>query len=233
MSSSPSASSLSSPLSAPSSNAPCAACKVQRRKCVADCIFAPYFPPDNQEKFIKVHKAFGAARIGNLLKEINPAHREATVTGLVYEAESRLADPMYGPVAHIFVLQSELKKLIQYLEHYRMELAYFNSQGGAGMPQPVIYPTTGFLMQNQHPLSNVASSSNADLMHYMQMGPSTVDHHHQQQHFNYPQLMIGETQHQQHFVDHHPHGHMVQGQHSASGAILREEQEMMRKFQQL
>ncbi|KAH9555158.1 hypothetical protein CY35_08G100500 [Sphagnum magellanicum] len=34
----------------------CAACRVLRRKCTAQCLFAPYFPPDQPQKFAHVHK---------------------------------------------------------------------------------------------------------------------------------------------------------------------------------
>ncbi|KHN36206.1 LOB domain-containing protein 36 [Glycine soja] len=33
-----------------SSNSPCAACKFLRRKCTQECVFAPYFPPDNPQR---------------------------------------------------------------------------------------------------------------------------------------------------------------------------------------
>jgi hypothetical protein len=41
--------------SAPGTSA-CAACRVLRRKCTAQCLFAPYFPPDQPQKFAHVHK---------------------------------------------------------------------------------------------------------------------------------------------------------------------------------
>lgn len=34
----------------------CAACRVLRRKCTAQCLFAPFFPPDQPQKFAHVHK---------------------------------------------------------------------------------------------------------------------------------------------------------------------------------
>ncbi|CAN6328226.1 unnamed protein product, partial [Urochloa humidicola] len=42
---------------------PCAACKFLRRKCQPDCVFAPYFPPDNPQKFVHVHRVFGASNV--------------------------------------------------------------------------------------------------------------------------------------------------------------------------
>ncbi|KOM52520.1 hypothetical protein LR48_Vigan09g117900 [Vigna angularis] len=65
---------MSSSLS--SSNSPCAACKIQRRKCTQECVFAPYFTPDNPQRFAYVHKVFGASNVAKLLNELNAAKRE-------------------------------------------------------------------------------------------------------------------------------------------------------------
>lgn len=48
--------------------APCAACKLLRRRCAQDCIFAPYFPADEPQKFANVHKVFGASNVSKLLQ---------------------------------------------------------------------------------------------------------------------------------------------------------------------
>nr|PNR41577.1 hypothetical protein PHYPA_018980 [Physcomitrium patens] len=47
----------------------CAACRVLRRKCTAQCLFAPFFPPDQPQKFAHVHKdgRLGITRLGLLL----------------------------------------------------------------------------------------------------------------------------------------------------------------------
>ncbi|KAJ6419933.1 hypothetical protein OIU84_029949 [Salix udensis] len=79
-----------------SSNSPCAACKFLRRKCTQECVFAPYFPPDQPQKFASVHKVFGASNVAKLLNELNAAQREDAVNSLAYEAEERLRDPVYG-----------------------------------------------------------------------------------------------------------------------------------------
>lgn len=51
-----------------SSMSPCAACKLLRRRCTRDCVFAPYFPPDEPQKFASVHKVFGAANVSKMLQ---------------------------------------------------------------------------------------------------------------------------------------------------------------------
>lgn len=47
---------------------PCAACKLLRRKCGHDCVFAPYFPADEPQKFANVHKVFGASNVNKMLQ---------------------------------------------------------------------------------------------------------------------------------------------------------------------
>lgn len=47
---------------------PCASCKLLRRRCAKDCIFAPYFPPDDPHKFAIVHKVFGASNVSKMLQ---------------------------------------------------------------------------------------------------------------------------------------------------------------------
>ncbi|TKY74344.1 LOB domain-containing protein 36 [Spatholobus suberectus] len=108
-----------------SSNSPCAACKIQRRKCTQECVFAPYFPPDNPQRFAYVHKVFGASNVAKLLNELNAAQREDAVKSLAYEAEARLRDPVYGCVGLISILQHRLKQLQTELNHAKKELASY------------------------------------------------------------------------------------------------------------
>lgn len=49
-------------------NSPCASCKLLRRRCTKDCIFAPYFPSDDPHKFAIVHKVFGASNVSKMLQ---------------------------------------------------------------------------------------------------------------------------------------------------------------------
>ena len=131
------------------SSSPCGACKFLRRKCAPECIFAPYFPPDQPLKFANAHKIFGASNIAKILNELHPQHRAAAVNSLAYEAEARIKDPVYGCVGAI----SYLKRHIDLLEHElclaRSELARYmgigliNEQSGRSAgpgpsPSPVL-----------------------------------------------------------------------------------------------
>ncbi|KAJ1294312.1 hypothetical protein BS78_01G137000 [Paspalum vaginatum] len=91
--------------------APCAACKLLRRRCAAGCVFAPYFPPGEPHKFANVHKVFGASNVSKLLQEIPVQHRGDAVSSLVYEANARVRDPVYGCVGAISSLQQQVEAL--------------------------------------------------------------------------------------------------------------------------
>ncbi|KAL9434155.1 hypothetical protein AB3S75_028897 [Citrus x aurantiifolia] len=103
-------------------NSPCAACKFLRRKCVPGCIFAPYFPPEEPQKFVNVHKIFGASNVTKLLNDLLPHQREDAVNSLAYEAEARVRDPVYGCVGAISFLQRQVHRLQKELDSANADL---------------------------------------------------------------------------------------------------------------
>lgn len=114
---------------ASSSTSPCAACKFLRRKCTPECVFAPYFPPDQPQKFVNVHKIFGASNVSKLLNELPPHQREDAVNSLAYEADARVKDPVYGCVGAISLLQQKIAQLQTELALARSELSRYASAG--------------------------------------------------------------------------------------------------------
>ncbi|MCO5586631.1 hypothetical protein L7F22_040572 [Adiantum nelumboides] len=93
-----------------SNGAPCGACKFLRRKCVKDCVFAPYFGAEHgAARFAAVHKIFGASNVNKLLRSI-PVHKrfDAVIT-ISYEAQARITNPVYGCVATIADLQQQVE----------------------------------------------------------------------------------------------------------------------------
>ncbi|CAF2163593.1 unnamed protein product [Brassica rapa] len=146
-----------------SSSSPCAACKFLRRKCTQECVFAPYFPPDNPQKFSYVHKVFGASNVAKLLNEIAANQREDAVNSLFYEAEARLRDPVYGCVGLISILQHRHKQLQQDLENAKKELAaYVGPQAMLPILQTQHHPQPHFMSlppQPQRPSSYSSSAS--------------------------------------------------------------------------
>ncbi|KAJ4974652.1 hypothetical protein NE237_007826 [Protea cynaroides] len=113
---------LSQTVKMASSSSPCAACKFLRRKCMSGCVFAPYFPPEEPQKFANVHKIFGASNVTKLLNELPPHQREDAVSSLAYEAEARIKDPVYGCVGVISVLQRRVQKLQKELDDANADL---------------------------------------------------------------------------------------------------------------
>ncbi|KAK4487309.1 hypothetical protein RD792_006082 [Penstemon davidsonii] len=186
-----------------SSNSPCAACKCLRRKCTVECVFAPYFPPENPQKFTNVHKVFGASNVAKILLELNAAQREDAVNSLAYEAEYRLRDPVYGCVGLISMLQHRLKQVHLDLDTAKKELSTYI--GPSAMLPMMNQP--GFMQQhpNYGPSAYQMMPYNMQPMMGMQAGA--------------PQLMIRDPQHHQH-----------QQQQMLEAAIR--EQEMMRNYEQ-
>lgn len=117
----------------PGAGSPCAACKFLRRKCLPGCVFAPYFPPEEPQKFANVHKVFGASNVTKLLNELPPHQREDAVSSLAYEAEARVKDPVYGCVGAISVLQRQVHRLQKELDGAHAELLRY-ACGEVGIP---------------------------------------------------------------------------------------------------
>ncbi|KAE8661704.1 LOB domain-containing protein 6 [Hibiscus syriacus] len=135
------------------SNPPCAACKFLRRKCMPDCIFAPYFPPDEPQKFINVHKIFGASNVSKLLNDMPPHQREDAVNSLAYEAEARMKDPVYGCVGAISVLQRQVIRLQKELDATNADIIRYANND---IPPP---PPTAASQYGRRPAAGHGGSS--------------------------------------------------------------------------
>ncbi|KAJ8546134.1 hypothetical protein K7X08_018717 [Anisodus acutangulus] len=196
-----------------SSNSPCAACKFLRRKCTQECVFAPYFPPDQPQKFANVHKVFGASNVAKLLKELNAAQREDAVNSLAYEAEYRLRDPVYGCVGLISLLQHKLKQVQDDLLNAKKELATYI---GPSAMIPILQ-SPGFMQQHHMnaPSSSTMMPFNMNPILGMQTG---VPHG--------GQLMIRDPQQQQQTIE------AQQFAAAMAAREQREQQEMLRNYEQ-
>uniref|UniRef100_A0A1D1XNT8 LOB domain-containing protein 1 n=1 Tax=Anthurium amnicola TaxID=1678845 RepID=A0A1D1XNT8_9ARAE len=110
---------------------PCAACKVLRRRCVDKCLLAPYFPPTDPVKFTIAHRVFGASNIIKFLQELPESQRADAVSSMVYEANARIRDPVYGCAGAIFQLHEQVTELQAQLataqaEHTSMKAQHSN-----------------------------------------------------------------------------------------------------------
>ncbi|KAG8084501.1 hypothetical protein GUJ93_ZPchr0010g8753 [Zizania palustris] len=107
---------------------PCAACKILRRRCVDRCLLAPYFPPTEPHKFTTAHRVFGASNIIKLLQELPEEQRADAVSSMVYEANARIRDPVYGCAGAICHLQKQVNELKAQLARAHAELAGARAQ---------------------------------------------------------------------------------------------------------
>ncbi|XP_058781998.1 LOB domain-containing protein 12-like [Vicia villosa] len=111
-----------------SGSSPCACCKLLRRRCTQECIFAPYFPSDDPRRFAMVHKVFGASNVTKMLQELPINQRAEAVNSLVYEANARVRDPVYGCVGAISYLQTQVSQLQMQLAMAQTEILCIQMQ---------------------------------------------------------------------------------------------------------
>ncbi|CAI0553782.1 unnamed protein product [Linum tenue] len=194
------------------SQQPCAACKLQRRKCTQECIFAPHFPPDQPQKFANIHKVFGASNVAKLLSELPATHREEAVNSLAYEADARLKDPVYGCLGQISILQHRLKQLHMDLDAAKQELVKY--MGPQAHHFPALIPNT---TNNNH--NNSAFPQNNNNMIHMVGIPAA---HHQQQQQQSSSSNNNNNSAQQ----------IYEAQLLATELAAREQQEMFRAYEQ-
>ncbi|KAH1066707.1 hypothetical protein J1N35_031694 [Gossypium stocksii] len=133
---------------------PCAACKLLRRRCAEDCIFAPYFPSQDPHRFAIVHKVFGASN------ELPVDHRGDAASSMVYEANARVRDPVYGCAGAISYLQNQVSQLQMQLTVAQTELLRIKVQQDSPSP-PYLAPTNNFNnIVSQPEYLNFPSSTN-------------------------------------------------------------------------
>ncbi|KAJ1262335.1 hypothetical protein BS78_09G098900 [Paspalum vaginatum] len=128
---------------------PCASCKLLRRRCTKDCIFAPFFPADDPHKFAIVHKVFGASNVSKMLQELPVQQRGDAVGSLVYEANARMRDPVYGCVGAISFLQNQVSQLQMQLAVAQAEILCIQMQrrdgGGPDVDDVVPLPPSSLV----------------------------------------------------------------------------------------
>ncbi|GJY93421.1 LOB domain-containing protein 24-like protein [Tanacetum coccineum] len=114
----------------------CAACKYFRRRCPSNCVFAPYFPNDNPQRFIFVHKIYGASNIAKVIEE-TPMHLRAdAMDSLYYEAKCRIQDPVYGCAGIISSLYEQIQIAQSQLAKAQAEIALLDANFALNVPRP-------------------------------------------------------------------------------------------------
>ncbi|CAK8534745.1 unnamed protein product [Lathyrus sativus] len=121
---------------------PCAACKLLRRRCAHDCVFAPYFPADEPHKFGSVHKVFGASNVNKMLQELPEHQRSDAVSSMVYEANARVRDPVYGCVGAISSLQQQVDVLQTQLAQAQAEVVHMKMHQSSSSSSENLYQSS-------------------------------------------------------------------------------------------
>ncbi|KAE8655227.1 LOB domain-containing protein 22 [Hibiscus syriacus] len=104
----------------------CAACKYQRRKCIPECLLAPYFPADQTKIFQNAHKLFGVSNIVKILKSLDPSQHAEAMRSIKYQSNVRDRFPVYGCLGvirqlyyQIQLVEEEFHAVLTQLEMYR------------------------------------------------------------------------------------------------------------------
>ncbi|KAM6555538.1 hypothetical protein CsatB_002557 [Cannabis sativa] len=114
----------------------CAACKYLRKSCPLDCIFSPYFPSNNPQRFSFVHKIFGASNVGKMLKRLPVELRSEATDAMHFEAKCRIDNRVYGCVGINSQLQQQILNVETQLAITRAEIALFSSTSCSSNPNP-------------------------------------------------------------------------------------------------
>ncbi|XP_072079933.1 LOB domain-containing protein 15 isoform X2 [Arachis hypogaea] len=137
---------------------PCAACKLLRRRCAEECPFSPYFSPHEPQKFAAVHKVFGASNVSKMLMEVGEGQRADAANSLVYEANLRLRDPVYGCMGAISGLQQQIQTLQAEVNAVRAEILKYKYREAAATA------TATLISMNHHHHHHLPSNNQAPII---------------------------------------------------------------------
>ncbi|GAB2234118.1 hypothetical protein Drorol1_Dr00003355 [Drosera rotundifolia] len=173
---------------------PCAACKLLRRRCAEECPFYPYFSPHEPYKFAVVHKIFGASNVSKMLLEVPESQRADAANSLVYEANVRLRDPVYGCMGAISALQQQVQTLQAELNLVRAEIFNYKYREAAAVAATVAVNPDSSILSSSPPAAttpsmdsspNILISAAAALLQ-PQISPQPQYDHRAQQQFRPP-----------------------------------------------
>ncbi|XP_037492779.1 LOB domain-containing protein 1-like [Jatropha curcas] len=115
---------------------PCAACKILRRRCTDKCSLASYFPPTTEpDKLNIIHKVFGLSNTFKILQNLPKCQRVDAVSSMIYEANARIRDPVYGCAGQISLLQKQVDELQAQLAKAQAEVVNLQCQQANLLPQ--------------------------------------------------------------------------------------------------
>ncbi|KAJ6291272.1 hypothetical protein OIU76_023350 [Salix suchowensis] len=84
-----------------------------------------------RRQMLAVHKVFGASNVSKLLMEVPESQRADAANSLVYEANLRLRDPVYGSMGAISALQQQIQLLQAELSATRADILSYKYREAA------------------------------------------------------------------------------------------------------
>ncbi|XP_058776193.1 LOB domain-containing protein 12-like [Vicia villosa] len=106
------------------SNKACAACTHQRKKCLKDCLLAPYFPAHKPKMFHNAHSLYGVSNMVRILNELPKEKRDLAMRTLIYESNVRKIYPIGGCVDVIKDYCDKLSEALEELNQVKKVLDY-------------------------------------------------------------------------------------------------------------
>ncbi|CAL9750468.1 uncharacterized protein LOC135666041 isoform X1 [Musa acuminata AAA Group] len=170
--------------SQPAANSACAACKYQRRKCKPDCLLAPYFPANQQQKFLNAHRLFGVSNIVKIIRDLDPFQRNEAMSTIIYQSDMRAHDPVGGCYRYIRDLERQI-------DHDSTELAFVLRQLALCRAHTAQTITPGIptlapdLDVNPNLLLNTPTDDTENVIYDANLFPSMNQPQDQQQYYNY------------------------------------------------
>uniref|UniRef100_A0A804R7C6 LOB domain-containing protein n=1 Tax=Zea mays TaxID=4577 RepID=A0A804R7C6_MAIZE len=84
------------------------------------------------DKFAHAHRVFGTSNVIKILNDLQPYYqREDAVNSLIYEADMRVRNPVYGCIGVVSILQHCLLRLKKALERASLELSKYQAAAAA------------------------------------------------------------------------------------------------------
>ncbi|XP_052185221.1 LOB domain-containing protein 18-like [Diospyros lotus] len=123
----------------------CGACVVLDRGCNSQCTFAPYFHgEDGIARFVAIRDVFTVKNVVKFLASLPVNDRFWVSDTLLFEAQARLQDLVYGCVSHILALQQQVSELQAYRAYLQDSLFAYYSSHPQPAPQPDQNPNWNF-----------------------------------------------------------------------------------------
>ncbi|CAL9109669.1 unnamed protein product [Musa acuminata var. zebrina] len=156
----------------------CAACKYQRRKCNPDCTLAPYFPANQQHKFLNAHRLFGVSNILKIIRNLDPYQHAEAMKTIIYQSDMRALDPVGGCYRIIRDLEYQIERDSNELALVLRQLAVCRAQAAQAS-------VASDLEVHPNLLLNTATSEDVDNVMYGGNIFPTINQQDQQQYYNY------------------------------------------------